>query len=63
MEVALDFGTWLGTLTISMIKYLHKIINEFLKVLRDIKVCSAGDNIFKVRDDTDKEMLSEKIAK
>ena len=59
----LDFGTIPGTMLISMIKYLQKRIDEFPEVLRGTKVCPAVDNLFKVRDDKDRELLSEEMAK
>ena len=55
------FGTCLGMLIISMIKYLHKIIDEFSEVLRGAKVCPVRDNISKVRDDEDMELLNEEM--
>ena len=47
LGMELDFGTCPGTLMISMIKYLQKIIDKFPEVLRGTKACPAGDNIFK----------------
>ena len=44
----LDFRTCPGTLIISMIKYLQKIIDEFPEFLRGAKSCPAGDNLFKI---------------
>ena len=46
-----------------MIKYLQKIIDEFLEVLRGTKACPAGDNLFKIRDDEDWERLPEEMAR
>ena len=48
LDMDLDFGTCPGTLIISMIKYLHKIIDEFSEVLRETKECPTGDNLIKV---------------
>ena len=59
----LDFGTYPGTLIISMIKYLQKIIDEFPEVLRGTKACPAGDNLIKIRDDEDRELLPEEMAR
>ena len=56
-----DFGTCLGMLIISMIKYLHETIDEFSEVLRGAKVCPVRDNISKVRDDEDLELLNEEM--
>ena len=61
MEV--DFGTCPGTLIISMIKYLQKIIDEFPEVLRGTKACPAGDSLFKIRDHEDRDLLPEEMAR
>ena len=39
LGMELDFGTCGGTMIISMIKYLQKIIDEFPEVLRGTKSC------------------------
>ena len=44
----LDFGTCPGTMIISMIKYLQKVVDGFPKILRGTKACPTGDNLFKV---------------
>ena len=59
----LDFATCPGTMIVSMIKYLQKIIEEFPEVLRGTKACPATDNLFKVCKDKDRELLSEEMAK
>ena len=46
-----------------MIKYLQKVIDEFPEVLMDTKACPMGDNLFKVREGEDRELLSEEMAK
>ena len=48
LGMELDFGTCPGTLIISMIKYLQKIIDEFSEFLRGTKACPAGDNLFNI---------------
>ena len=63
LGMKLDFGTCSGTLIIFMIKYLHKIINEFPEVVRDTKACPAGDILFKIRDYEDREILPEEVAR
>ena len=50
LGMELDFGTFPGTLIVSMIKYLQKIIDEFSEVLRSTKACPVSDNIFNIRD-------------
>ena len=62
LGMELDVGTCPGTLIISMIKYLQKIIDEFPEVLRGTKACSAGDNLFKIREDEDRKLLLEEMA-
>ena len=59
----LDFGTCPGTMILSMIRYLQKVIDKFPEVLRGTKACPAGDNLFKVREGEDRELLSEEMAK
>ena len=58
----LDFGTSPGTMIISMIKYLQKTVDEFPEVLRGTKACLAGNNLFKVQDAENRELLSEEMA-
>ena len=48
LGMELDFGTCPSTLIVSIIKYLHKIIDEFPEVLRGTKSCTVSDNIFKI---------------
>ena len=50
----LNFGTSPGTMIISMIKYLQKVIGEFPEVLRSTKACLVGDTLFKVQEDENK---------
>ena len=59
LGMELDFGTCPGTLIISMIKYLQKIIDDFPEVLRGTTACPDGDNIFKIRYNEDRELLPE----
>ena len=47
LGMKVDFGTCPGTLIISMIKYLQKIMDDFTEVLRGTKAFPASDNIFK----------------
>ena len=59
----LNFGTFSGTMIISMIKYLQTILDKFPEVLRSTKACPAGDHLFKIRPDEERELLSKKMAK
>ena len=63
LGMELDFGTCPGTLIISMIKYLQKIIDEFPDVLRGTKDCPASDNIFKIQENEYRELLPEEMAR
>ena len=49
LGMEIDFGTFPGTLIISMIKYLKKIIDEFPEFLRGTKTCPTSDNLFNIR--------------
>ena len=54
-----------GTMIVSMVKYRQKIIEAFPEVLRRTKAypATATDNLSKVREDEDRELLSEEMAK
>ena len=49
LGMQLDFGTCPGSMIISMIKYLQKILDEWPEVLGGTKYLSATENLFKVR--------------
>ena len=51
LGMQLDFGTCPGSMIISMIKYLHKILDEWTEVLGSTKACPPTDNLFEVRED------------
>ena len=59
----MDFESKPGTLIISQIKYLQKILEEFPEVLTSSKDCPAGNNLFKIREDKDREILCEDTEK
>ena len=63
LGMKLELGTCPGTLIIYMIKYLQKIIDEVPEVIRGTKVCPAGDNLFNIRDDEDREILPEEMVR
>ena len=48
---------------ISMIKYHQKVIQEFPEHLSKTTACPATDNLFKFREEEDRELLSEEMAK
>ena len=62
LGMELDFETCPGTMIVSMIKYLQKIIQEFPEILKATTACPATDNLFTIREE-DRELLSEEMAK
>ena len=58
LGVDLDSDTCAGTMIISMIKYLRKIIDEFPEVFRGTKACPAGDILYKVQEGEDRKLLT-----
>ena len=63
LVMELDFESCPGTMIVSMIKYLQKVIQEFPELIKKTTACPATDNLFKVRDEEDREILSEEMAK
>ena len=59
----LDFESCPGTMIISMIKYLQKVIEEFPELIEKITACPGTNTLFTVRDKKDREILSEEMAK
>ena len=45
----IDWVSVSGKMIVSMIKYLHKVIEEFPEILRGTKASPAGDHMFTVR--------------
>ena len=48
LGMELGFVTCPGTLIMSMINYLQKIIDEYQEVLRGTKACPTSDKLFKI---------------
>ena len=63
LGMQLDFGTCPGSMIISMIKYLQKILDEWPEVLGGTKACPTTDNLFKFREDKDRVLLCEEMAR
>ena len=63
LGMELDFGTCLGTLIISIIKYLQKIIDNFSEVIRGTKACLVGGNIIKIQDNEDRKLIPEDMER
>ena len=62
LVMQLNFGTCLGSMIISMIKYLQKILDKWPEVLGGTKACPATDNFFKVREEEDRETYGPKTT-
>ena len=52
-----------GTMIVSMIKYLHKLIEEFPEVLQGTKASPSGDHLFTVIEDVKRNILPEEQAR
>ena len=52
-------GTDPGTVIVSMIKYLQKILVVFPETLRGAKASPARDNLFEIREEKDRKLLPE----
>ena len=48
---------------VSMIKYLHKVIEEFPEILQVTKASPSGDHMFTVREDGKRKFLPEEQAR
>ena len=59
----MDWVTEPGTMIVSMIKYLYKVIEEFPEVIKGTISSPAGDHLFNVREDADRKLLPEKQAR
>ena len=59
----IDWATVPGTMIVSMIKYLSKVIKEFPEIIKGTKASPAGDHLFQVREDGDRKMLPEEQAR
>lgn len=62
LGIDLDFESDPGTLIISMIKYLHKVIKEWPEELKGHKVNLHQDHLFAIREDGESELLLEEMA-
>ena len=59
----IDWASVLGKMIVSMIKYLHKLIEEFPEFLRGTKASPAGYHMFTVREDGKRKLLPEEQAR
>ena len=59
----IDWASVPGTTIVSMIKYLHKVIEELPEVLRGTKASPAGDHLFTIREDGKIKLLPEEQAR
>ena len=51
-----------GTIIVSMIEYLQKVIDNFPEVIRSTAATPASENLFKVRDKKDRKLMPEEQA-
>ena len=51
-----------GVFIVSMIKYLQKIIDDFPEEIRTTRATLANDNLFKIREDGEEQLLPEEQA-
>ena len=63
LGMQLDWGSSPGTMIVSMIKYLQKVIEEFPEVLNGKRYSPAGDHLFNVREDDTRQILPEEQAR
>ena len=47
---------------VSMVKYLQKVIDNFLEVIRSTAVTPASEHLFQVQDKKDSKLLPEEQA-
>ena len=59
----IDSASVPGTIIVSMIKYLYKVIEEFPEVLQGTKASSARYHLFTVRKDGKRKLLPEEQAR
>ena len=51
-----------GVFIVSMIKYLQKIIDDFPEEIRATRATPANDNLFKIREDGEEQLLPDEQA-
>ena len=59
----IDLASVPGTMILSMIKYLYKVIEKFSEVLRGTKASPSGDHLFTFREDGKRKLLPEEQAR
>ena len=59
----IDWACVPGTMIVSIIKYLLKVIEEFLEFLRGKKASPSGNHLFTVREDGERNLLPEEQAR
>ena len=52
-----------GTMIVSMIKYLQKVIDNFPEIIRSTAVTPASEHLFQMQDEKDRKLLPEEQAK
>ena len=61
LEMDMDWSKK-GKVSILMIKYLYKILEDFIEDIRKSSVTPAADHLFKIREDTEKFRIPEELA-
>ena len=51
-----------GKISFSMIKYLYKVLEDFIEDIRNLSVTPAVDYLFKIREDTEQMKIPEELA-
>ena len=49
----MDWATEPGTMIVSMIKYLYKVIEEFAEVIKGTRHSPVDDHLFNIGEDAD----------
>ena len=63
LGIDIDWASVQGTMIVSMIKYLHKVISEFPKFLRGTKASPAGDHLITIIEEVKSKLLQEEQAR
>ena len=58
----IDWATVPGTMIVSIIKYLFKVMEEFPKIIKGTRSSPAGDHLFRVQEDAGRKLLPEEQA-
>ena len=62
MGMELGFGSCPGTMIITMIKYLQKIIDQFTEILMGMKSSTTTDKMVMIQDKENMELMHEEMT-